>query len=59
VTPCRSGKHHWLDPISADRCCNGWRRELRIPRAELGDDLGGSQRIPEGTLVWVKVGVED
>lgn len=27
---CVSGKHDWIDPVSAARCCRpGWSRKLR------------------------------
>lgn len=32
---CVSGKHEWLSPVSAKRCCvPGWRRELCIGNAD-------------------------
>ncbi len=32
-TACISGKHHWNDPVQRDRCCNGFRIEVRAPGA--------------------------
>lgn len=35
---CCTGKHDWIDPVSAARCCvTGWSRELRF---------GVSDRVP-------------
>lgn len=44
---CCSGRHEWIDPISAERCCRpGWSQQLRF---------GASDRIPgdvdDGTVV--------
>ena len=27
---CKSGKHYWTSKADADRCCNGWHRELIV-----------------------------
>lgn len=27
---CKSGKHYWLNPDDARKCCNGYHRELRV-----------------------------
>lgn len=54
-TPCRSGRHAWLDPVSAGRCCAGWHQELRIPRPLPGDDPQGRVHPDSGGVyVWVK-----
>lgn len=36
---CASGRHEWIDPASAAKCCNGFRRELVIVRIRA--DLAG------------------
>jgi len=53
---CKSGKHEWLDEVSAQRCCNGWHQELRVGKCEPEDDSLGRSYI-EGedmVYVWVK-----
>lgn len=58
---CRSGRHEWIDPLDARRCCSDtWRRSLRI-RGDEGDlDPIGRQRVPCGAYMliygWVRVG---
>ena len=57
---CKSGRHTWSDAVSAERCCNGWHRELRLDGPEPGDDLEGRVYIghlpdaPRAAFVWVK-----
>lgn len=57
---CKSGRHTWGDAISAERCCNGWHRELRLDGPEPGDDPDGRVFIadlpdaPRAAFVWVK-----
>lgn len=37
---CRTGRHDWMDPVSAARCCDPhWRRELRMGCAEDGEGV--------------------
>lgn len=41
---CTSGKHEWIDPVSAERCCDPrWTRELRYGMDDLhdGDEADG------------------
>lgn len=35
---CRSGQHYWGRPADAQRCCNGWERQVRLGSLEPGDD---------------------
>lgn len=51
---CKSGHHAWLDPVSAERCCNEWHQELRIPSPNPEDDPQGRVHTDVGTFVWVK-----
>lgn len=49
---CQSGKHEWLDPISAERCCSGkWFRAIR----SIGDhhDLDEKGRVGSAVLGFV------
>ncbi len=61
---CRSGRHHWLSPVSAERCCDPqWQRVLRAGAHDLqpGDDEDGQQPISDmgGWLfVWRRVDAE-
>jgi hypothetical protein len=60
MTTCKSGRHDWLDEASAERCCNGWHRELRLGGARPGDDprgkicVGGLPEAQQAVFVWVK-----
>jgi len=56
--PCKSGRHFWVDPVSAGRCCAGWHQELRVPGPDPGDDPEGRVTTDEGTFVWVRDEVE-
>ena len=47
--------HYLLDTASAERCCNGYRRELRLGGALPDDDFAGSTAIPGTRHVWVWV----
>ncbi len=57
---CTSGRHTWIDEASAERCCNGWQRELRLDGPEPGDDSQGRVAVsdlvdaPRAVFVWVK-----
>lgn len=61
MIPCASGRHVWIDPVGAARCCNpGWRREFRASgdQPSAGDDPLGATRIrslPGCGWVWVRV----
>ena len=37
---CKSGKHEWLDPESAKKCCNGYNHILRIGSTQNCDVIG-------------------
>lgn len=55
---CVSGKHEWIDPISAERCCSGrWYRALR--HIDDVDDLdpNGRTRVAGEPFVngWVRL----
>jgi hypothetical protein len=53
---CRSTRHSWLDPKDASKCCNGYRRELRIADVSGCDSLG-HDLLPGGVVYgyrWVK-----
>lgn len=56
---CRSGKHEWMDPVSAQRCCAPeWRRELRYGYSEPqpGDAEDGTVPAGGGMLyVWRRI----
>jgi hypothetical protein len=41
---CKSGRHYWLDPADAEKCCNGWKRILLLP----GDEE------PDMDIRWVR-----
>jgi hypothetical protein len=44
---CASGRHEWLDPVSAERFCSGkWFRALRLPGDN--DDLDADRRVYDG-----------
>lgn len=57
---CKSGRHAWTQPEDADKCCNGWRRELRVAQQTLHETLPQDARSVSyvaGALVgrvWVK-----
>ena len=39
---CKSGNHSWLSQADADKCCNGFRRQLLIyPKASECDSFHG------------------
>src|SRR5262249_54494209 len=42
---CKSGRHTLSDATSAERCCNGWRRELRLDGSEPSDDPQGRAHV--------------
>lgn len=51
---CRTGRHDWLSPVSAQRCCDPhWRRELRMWRAEDGDDAAEASYVHGEPLLFV------
>lgn len=54
---CRTGRHVWLNAADRARCCNGYRRELRVGALETGDDPALATRVPLDTVaawwVWV------
>ena len=60
MTACTSGRHTWTDETSAERCCNGWHREIRLDGPEPADDPEGRVSIsdlpeaPRAVFVWVK-----
>jgi len=50
---CKSGNHAWTNMADAEKCCNGFVRQLRIyPEASEVDDLYGWYG-----YVWVPVTV--
>ena len=57
---CTSGRHTWSDETSAQRCCNGWHRELRLNGPEPGDEPEGRTFVsqlsdaPRAVFVWVE-----
>lgn len=52
VYKCISGLHTWIDKKDASKCCNGFRRELRVyPKPEEVDVFYGWYG-----YVWVKIG---
>ena len=54
---CKSGRHTWSDAVSAERCCNGWHRELRLDGSEPGDDPEGRVYIgdlPESAVAFLR-----
>lgn len=52
---CVSGKHEWIDPTSAQRCCApAWRRVLRrADEVTPGEARGGAIDVDGESLVWV------
>lgn len=53
---CRSGKHEWLNTVSAERCCDPqWVREVRFgsERIDGDDDEGTSVTRNCGGMVYV------
>ena len=51
---CSTGRHDWIDPVSAARCCHPqWRRELRIGSAAPGDDPAGAVRADGESMLFV------
>lgn len=47
---CKSGRHYWLNPEDADKCCNGFSRVLII-------GAGANPQITDGVIVgrgWIK-----
>lgn len=51
---CRTGKHDWISPVGAARCCDPhWRRELRIGYTEPGDDPEGIADVSGESLLFV------
>jgi hypothetical protein len=54
---CRSGKHEWINPISAERCCDPrWRQELRygMDNIQPGDEQDGIT-VLRNSPGWIKV----
>ncbi|MCX8018590.1 MULTISPECIES: hypothetical protein [Tepidimonas] len=60
---CRSGLHEWLDPASAQRCCDpGWRRELRYGFNRLPGDADDGAVPIRGTgwrWVWHRLAADE
>lgn len=59
---CRSGKHEWRDPVSAERCCDPrWRRELRYGSERIEGDGEDGVTVAHGCggMVYVWRRVED
>lgn len=51
---CRTGRHDWLNQVSAQRCCDPiWRRELRIGRSDDGNDHDGIAEVHGESLLFV------
>ena len=48
---CKSGKHWWIDEADAQKCCNGWHRELRIAQPGVPLPVGASVTVAGATLV--------
>lgn len=38
---CKSGRHFWLNPADADKCCNGYRRILVLGGGDNQQEAGG------------------
>ena len=36
---CKSGRQTWTSQEDADKCCNGWHRELRVAQLTLRETL--------------------
>lgn len=51
---CKSGKHEWLSPQDAEKCCNGYRRELEIKTIETPNGLAMLL-----SRQWVKIVARD
>ena len=53
---CKSGKHSWTNPDSAEMCCNGYHRELRHVRdGNFDAELRGRVRVDGEAVVYVWV----
>lgn len=52
---CRSGRHYWMNPVSRELCCNGYRRVLRTDGPEPGDLRAGMDTVAGTACVWVWV----
>lgn len=57
---CKSGQHWWTRQSDADKCCNGWHRELCVAQVTLGETLPADAtgvRYESGAMigrVWVQ-----
>lgn len=61
---CKSGTHNWIDPISAERCCDpNYKRVLRtVSDPPFSDEVPGGQRmtaVPGMLAVWILVDSEE
>lgn len=60
MNTCKSGRHTWTAKEDADKCCNGWHRELRVATVTLGETLPpDAQRVRHESgaavgYVWVR-----
>lgn len=55
---CTSGKHDWMDPISAKRCCNPkWQRAIRLRGKHSDLDLKGRTYSTDFVHGWVRKAV--
>ena len=57
MNPCATGRHVWLNDADAARCCNGYRRELRLDTLEPTDspELAMPVRLDSTRAWWVWV----
>ena len=57
MNTCQSGRHTWLSATDAARCCNGYRRELRLDTLEPTDspELAMQVRLDRTRAWWVWV----
>ena len=57
MNTCQSGRHAWLSDADAMRCCNGYRRELRMDTLEPTDspELAMPVRLDSTRAWWVWV----
>jgi len=49
---CKSGKHFWVSAKDAQKCCNGYKRVIRIP-ADASCDAVNADNVG---YTWVKEG---
>lgn len=53
---CKSGRHEWINPSDAEKCCNGYERRTIIGDVRECDTIG-SYLLPGGIpfgYKWVK-----